>query len=393
MSRAAGVSATAQSSAKGGDEHTVPVAKALASPAHGLDAEARGVMESRFDHDFSQVRVHTDQAAAESARALHARAYAVDDDLVFAPGQYRPHTAQGRELLAHELAHVVQRGQSGPTEHAEQRAQDAASAVARGHSVSAQGLGAAAPGVHRDPDDAQPAVEPPPKFELKPITLPWGVFAAHFPSLHLTPPSALQPAAPGVGSSPTLRPLPQLVPGAPSGGGPLAPTAQPLQTPAAPAATAGPSSAPDLPSRIGFTDIGGKLSLGGRFSFPVAPQPLPGTPPERRPQPPGVTGAGPSALSVSDYQFELLDMSLTGKVPRGFDAVDKGDLIKAGFGILSTYIVPDLMRSLANSVGGKPGAQYQLDFTIGGDFKSAGVTLTMPFLDAKPAKRPKPSSP
>ena len=209
----------------------------------------------------------------------------------------------------------------------------------------------------------------------------------------LTPPSALQPAAPGVGSSPTLRPLPQLVPGAPSGGGPLAPTAQPLQTPAAPAATAGPSSAPDLPSRIGFTDIGGKLSLGGRFSFPVAPQPLPGTPPERRPQPPGVTGAGPSALSVSDYQFELLDMSLTGKVPRGFDAVDKGDLIKASFGIVATRIAPELFAALARKVAGKPGADYKFDLTIDGSFKGGGITFEVPLGKPKKAYKSPASSP
>lgn len=93
---------------------------------------------------------------------------------------------------------------------------------------------------------------------------------------------------------------------------------------------------------------------------------------------------------MSDYQFELLDMSITGKVPRGLDAVDKGDLIKATFGIVATYIAPDLVNSLAKAVAGKPGADYQLDLTLTGDFKGAGITFSMPF--DKPPKRYKGSS-
>jgi hypothetical protein len=65
-------------------------------------------MEPRFGCDFSHVRVHADERAAKSARALHARAYSVGHDLVFAAGQYAPENAGGKVLLAHELAHVVQ---------------------------------------------------------------------------------------------------------------------------------------------------------------------------------------------------------------------------------------------------------------------------------------------
>jgi Domain of unknown function (DUF4157) len=70
-------------------------------------------MESRFGHDFGKVRIHADTGAAASARALHAHAYTVGSDIAFAPGRYSPHTAPGRRLLAHELAHVVQQG-AGP---------------------------------------------------------------------------------------------------------------------------------------------------------------------------------------------------------------------------------------------------------------------------------------
>ncbi|PWT99382.1 MAG: hypothetical protein C5B51_27265 [Terriglobia bacterium] len=68
-------------------------------------------MESRFQHDFSGVRVHTGDEAAASARGMNALAYSVGPDLVFGAGQYTPSTPSGRELLAHELAHVVQQPQ------------------------------------------------------------------------------------------------------------------------------------------------------------------------------------------------------------------------------------------------------------------------------------------
>jgi hypothetical protein len=74
-------------------------------------------MESRFGHDFSHVRLHTDAQAAASARAVNALAYTVDRNIVFAEGRYGPRTSAGRELLAHELAHVVQQSggvSSGP---------------------------------------------------------------------------------------------------------------------------------------------------------------------------------------------------------------------------------------------------------------------------------------
>lgn len=67
-------------------------------------------MESRFGHDFSQVRIHNDARAGESARALTSLAYTVGRDIAFADGQFRPEAPIGRQLLAHELTHVVQQG-------------------------------------------------------------------------------------------------------------------------------------------------------------------------------------------------------------------------------------------------------------------------------------------
>jgi hypothetical protein len=63
-------------------------------------------------HDFSNVRVHTDAQAAQSARLLNARAYTVGQHIVFARDQYSETSAEGRRLLAHELTHVVQQTSS-----------------------------------------------------------------------------------------------------------------------------------------------------------------------------------------------------------------------------------------------------------------------------------------
>jgi Domain of unknown function (DUF4157) len=84
------------------------VHQVLRSPGQPLDPEIRKFMEPRFRHDFSHVRVHTDDQAAESARAVRAHAYTVGRHLVFASGRYTPQTAKGRSLLGHELTHVVQ---------------------------------------------------------------------------------------------------------------------------------------------------------------------------------------------------------------------------------------------------------------------------------------------
>lgn len=84
------------------------VHEVLRSPGQPMAAATRAFMEPRFDHDFSQVRVHADARAADAAHAVGARAYTVGDRVVMGAGQYRPHSADGRRLLAHELAHVVQ---------------------------------------------------------------------------------------------------------------------------------------------------------------------------------------------------------------------------------------------------------------------------------------------
>jgi len=73
-----------------------------------LDPRTRLDMEVRFGHDFGHVRVHTDNRAAHTAEGLAAHAFTVGSSIVFASGQFTPGSSQGRELLAHELAHVIQ---------------------------------------------------------------------------------------------------------------------------------------------------------------------------------------------------------------------------------------------------------------------------------------------
>ncbi|MCX6028844.1 MAG: DUF4157 domain-containing protein [Chloroflexi bacterium] len=73
-----------------------------------LPEEMRAFFEPRFGHDFSRVRVHTGAEAAKSARSVNALAYTLGRDIVFAAGQYAPETDAGRNLIAHELAHVIQ---------------------------------------------------------------------------------------------------------------------------------------------------------------------------------------------------------------------------------------------------------------------------------------------
>jgi len=70
----------------------------------------RPVWEARFGHDFTRVEVHADRQADAAARRYGARAYTSGHHIVFRQGEYAPETAAGTELLAHELAHVVQQG-------------------------------------------------------------------------------------------------------------------------------------------------------------------------------------------------------------------------------------------------------------------------------------------
>jgi outer membrane protein OmpA-like peptidoglycan-associated protein len=138
-----------------------PASKPARRPSRGrpLASDVRAQLEPRFGHDFGNVRVHTDAAGAATAGALDARAYTVGSDVAFAAGQYAPETAAGRELIAHELAHVVQQARGGTTPDAEARADAAAGRALRGGTVDAAALGGAPTGAQLKPDEPTPEVD------------------------------------------------------------------------------------------------------------------------------------------------------------------------------------------------------------------------------------------
>jgi hypothetical protein len=115
-----------------------------------LPTDVRTDMEAHLGADFGGVRIHDGEAAAQSARAVQARAYTVGDDVVFGQGAYEPHTEQGRHTLAHELTHVVQQrtgpvdatpagggiAVSHPDDHFEREAEASASALRTGTDIT-----------------------------------------------------------------------------------------------------------------------------------------------------------------------------------------------------------------------------------------------------------------
>ncbi|MBN2388413.1 MAG: DUF4157 domain-containing protein [Anaerolineales bacterium] len=139
---------------------TIPsiVRNVLRAPGRPLEEKTRAALEPHFGHEFGQVQIHTDAAAADAARTVHALAFTVGKDIVFGRDQYAPTTRAGRGLLAHELAHVVQQGAKPPafgaaltlggcSEPAEAAAVRAAEAVLGGMPVPA--LGTSVPTLQR----------------------------------------------------------------------------------------------------------------------------------------------------------------------------------------------------------------------------------------------------
>jgi hypothetical protein len=134
-------------------------AAVVSRPGRALDGRTRSRMEHGFGRDLGGVRIHTDAAAATSARRLGARAYTVGDHIVFGAGQYAPEHRTGQHLIAHELTHTMQQRDrrhvqragtvSRPNDPHEREAEATASAVMAGRAVAPSRQ---APGdvIHRD---------------------------------------------------------------------------------------------------------------------------------------------------------------------------------------------------------------------------------------------------
>ena len=135
-SPAAGAIETKLAINKPGDEYeqeadTPPIVQdLLTSPGQPLDPTTSAFFEPRFGFNFSQVRIHADEQSAGAAQAVGAHAFALGTHVVFGKDKYTPSSLAGRELLAHELAHVVQQQATGrraiarqPVEQYEERGQ------------------------------------------------------------------------------------------------------------------------------------------------------------------------------------------------------------------------------------------------------------------------------
>jgi hypothetical protein len=91
------------------EEERSPVHQVIGSGGgSALAPDVRAEMEGRLGHDFSDVRVHNDGAAHESAKSVNAHAYTVGSNVVFQRDLYDPSSTAGKTMLAHELTHVVQ---------------------------------------------------------------------------------------------------------------------------------------------------------------------------------------------------------------------------------------------------------------------------------------------
>ncbi len=96
------------------DTSTAREVRTLSGQGSPLPEETRSFMESRMGADFGDVRVHTGPQAEELSRRLYAKAFTYGKNVVFNRGQYSPGSQEGKQLLAHELAHTVQQGGRSP---------------------------------------------------------------------------------------------------------------------------------------------------------------------------------------------------------------------------------------------------------------------------------------
>jgi hypothetical protein len=106
-----------QAGAVGGDSSDMDTVERSIDQARGggqgMDHGTRTRMESAFGADFSGVRIHTDARADGLSQSHSARAFTTGSDVFFRQGEYSPGSSSGRELLAHELTHVVQQNGDG----------------------------------------------------------------------------------------------------------------------------------------------------------------------------------------------------------------------------------------------------------------------------------------
>lgn len=296
---------------------TVPliVHEVLRSPGRPLDSATRTFVESRFGHDFSRVRVHTGARAAESARTVNAQAYTVGRDIVFGAGEYAPVSGPANRLLAHELAHVVQQERAGSDARIEDQAEAAAARVAEGYSVPGGFIGGAQARFCRQVKEE----------EKKPRKKAGGEIKLDVPPEKIAPKPALVPPTPAAKGEP---------------------------------------KEPEMPSRVPIPWLNkGRFSLGLRLGFPESPE---GTELQKK-----LFSDAPEPIKESLQRAKIIDQTLTGKVPTGWEETDKGKLAKAMWGIFSKNIAPGVARKITSGLSASTGAgglSYELDLVLITDF-------------------------
>ena len=222
-------------------ESTAPVSSTTAvdnalksSASQPLPTRNRNRLESSFGSSLSGVRVHTDSAADRAAESVQAKAFTTGQDVYFRAGQFQPGSATGDHLLAHEVAHTVQQGNSSggislkaeqndwqvsqPSDYHEREADRAADAAVSGNRAAITNLAASpvlptlarrtdAPGPGTAPPTAAPPSTAPaaaPAAKAKPTGTPAAGAAA--------PGGSAQPAGPAPatagGDSAVAAPLP-----------------------------------------------------------------------------------------------------------------------------------------------------------------------------------------
>jgi hypothetical protein len=98
------------------------VASRLHTPGVGtpISPHVRANIEPVLGSDLSNVRVHSDTSARETATSLHARAFTHRSDIWLGPNE----SAHDVRLMAHEATHVVQQGAAASQRHAAPPAAD-----------------------------------------------------------------------------------------------------------------------------------------------------------------------------------------------------------------------------------------------------------------------------
>lgn len=289
------------------NEIPLSVHETLRSPGQPLNTDTRAFMEPRLGQDLSNVRIHSDVKASESAQAIDAQAYTVGQDVAFAMGKYRPDTNTGKALLAHELAHVVQQARGSIDSNPEERADLAARQTLEGQTVSSSLIGGAPYCLYRQSTETS-------KEEKK------------------------KPGEKAGKEAKVIVPV-------------IKPPEKKTET-------------PKMPSRLPIPGLStGRFSLGLRLGFPkLAAE----TELQQK-----LFGGRPDFLKKSLQRAQLINQVLTGQVPTGWEETDKGELARYVWGILSTHIAPDLAAKITSGLStsaGPAGISYELDLTLITDF-------------------------